>query len=115
ATADFTFDGLVIKAGTTIHLLCEPSGTDPRGCEQPAFDIAAEGRPPHLAFGGGVHYCLGHLIAPACMSERRAVLARGLRDPAAEGVAVWLRCSGNTGPVMLPMAFEPLQQFFAAT
>ena len=28
ATADFTFDGLAIKAGTTIHLFCESAGTD---------------------------------------------------------------------------------------
>src|SRR5207244_3396384 len=28
ALADFTFDGLDIRAGTTIHLLCESAGTD---------------------------------------------------------------------------------------
>src|SRR5262249_35124499 len=29
ATTDFTFDGLTIRAGTTIHLFCESAGTDP--------------------------------------------------------------------------------------
>ena len=29
ALADFTFDGLDIEAGTTIHLFCESAGTDP--------------------------------------------------------------------------------------
>ena len=29
ATADFTFDGLAIRAGTTLHLFCESAGTDP--------------------------------------------------------------------------------------
>jgi cytochrome P450 len=107
ATADFTFEGLAIRAGTTIHLLCETSGTDPRGCERTEFDITAEGRPPHLAFGGGVHYCLGHLVARADMSDALAVLAGRLREPRADGDAVWLPGTGNTGPVRLPLAFDP--------
>jgi cytochrome P450 len=107
AIADFTFDGLAIKAGTTIHLLCESAGTDPRAGQGMTFDITAPGRPPHLAFGGGVHYCLGHLVARADMSVALAVLARRLREPRVCGEAVWLPCSGNTGPVQLPMAFTP--------
>ena len=107
AIADFTFDGLAIKAGTTVHLLCEPAGTDPRAGQDLAFDITAPGRPPHLAFGGGVHYCLGHLVARADMSVALAVLARRLRDPRVSGEAVWLPCSGNTGPSRLPLAFTP--------
>ena len=107
ALADFTFDGLAIKAGTTIHLFCEPAGTDPRAGQDPAFDITAAGRPPHLAFGGGAHYCLGHLVARADMSVALAVLARRLREPQVAGEAVWLPCSGNTGPARLPLAFTP--------
>ena len=107
AIADFTFDGLAIKAGTTIHLLCEPAGTDPRAGGQLAFDITAAARPPHLAFGGGIHYCLGHLVARADMSVALAVLAQRLREPRISGTAVWLPCSGNTGPARLPLAFTP--------
>jgi cytochrome P450 len=110
ATVDFTFEGLAIEAGTTIHLLCESAGTDPAGGQQADFDITAEGRPPHFAFGGGVHYCLGHLIARADMSEALAVLASRLREPRADGAAIWLPCSGNTGPVRLPLAFEPRRE-----
>jgi len=107
AIADFTFDGLAITAGTTIHLLCESVGTDPRAGQDVSFDISATGRPPHLAFGGGVHYCLGHLVARADMSEALAVLASRLRELSIGGDAVWLPCSGNTGPVRLPLSFEP--------
>jgi cytochrome P450 len=107
AVADFTFDGLAIEAGTTIHLLCEPAGTDPRAGQDLAFDITAPGRPPHLAFGGGIHYCLGHLVARADMGAALAVLARRLREPRVSGPAVWLPCSGNTGPARLPLAFTP--------
>ncbi len=106
AVADFTFDGLDIRAGTTIHLFCESAGTDPRAGLDVAFDIGAPGRPPHLAFGGGVHYCLGHLVARADMSVALAVLARRLREPRVCGEPVWLPCSGNTGPARLPLAFR---------
>ncbi len=109
AITDLTFDGLEIEAGTTIHLLCESAGTDPRTGQVAAFDIAADDRPSHLAFGGGVHYCLGHLVARADMSEALTVLASRVREPRVDGTALWLPCSGNTGPVRLPLAFTPGQ------
>jgi cytochrome P450 len=114
ATADFTFDGLAIGAGTTIHLFCESAGTDPTdaddagsGATVAEFDITAGERRPHFGFGGGIHYCLGHYVARTDMCEALAVLARRLREPRPAGQAAWLPDSGNTGPVRLPIAFEP--------
>jgi len=106
AIADFTFDGLDISAGTTIHLFCESAGTDPRigGAD---FDITAADRPPHFGFGGGIHYCLGHLVARADMCAALTVLARRLDEPRTAGTATWLPDSGNTGPIRLPIAFTP--------
>ena len=106
ALADFTFDGLDIEAGTTIHLFCESAGTD-AGQE---FDITASGRPPHFGFGGGVHYCLGHYVARADMCAALTVLAGRLSGPRPAGTAVWLPDSGNTGPVRLPVAFTPASE-----
>jgi cytochrome P450 len=105
ALADFTFDGLDIEAGTTIHLFCASAGTDggqPGGGE---FDITVTGRPPHFGFGGGSHYCLGHYVARADMATALIVLAGRLEDPRPAGEATWLPDSGNTGPVRLPIAF----------
>ncbi len=114
ATADFTFDGLAIKAGTTIHLFCESAGTDPDdagdagpGGAVAGFDITAGERRPHFGFGGGIHYCLGHYVARTDMCEALTVLARRLREPRPDGEAAWLPDSGNTGPVRLPIAFDP--------
>jgi cytochrome P450 len=131
ATADLTFDGLAIKAGTTIHLFCESAGTDPgdaseagtgpadvddagsgavgSGTAAAGFDITAGERRPHFGFGGGIHYCLGHYVARTDMCEALTVLARRLREPRPAGPAAWLPDSGNTGPVRLPIAFEPEQ------
>ncbi|MGH3172391.1 MAG: cytochrome P450, partial [Streptosporangiaceae bacterium] len=55
ALADFTFDGLDIKAGTTIHLFCASAGTDVAQAGSGEFDLTATGRPPHFGFGGGIH------------------------------------------------------------
>jgi cytochrome P450 len=107
ALADFSFDGLEIAAGTTIHLFCAAAGTDPAAFGEPEFDITAAGRPAHLAFGGGPHYCLGHLVARTDMSVALPLLARRLREPRVSGTATWLPRSGNTGPTRLPVAFEP--------
>ena len=107
AVTDFTFDGLDIEAGTTIHLFCEATGTDPRAFGDADFDITVTGRPAHFGFGGGVHYCLGHLLARTDMSVALPLLARRLREPRVCGDAVWLPWSGNTGPARLPIAFEP--------
>jgi cytochrome P450 len=110
ALADFTFDGLDISAGTTIHLFCESAGTDTTqaGTAQAGgwkFDITATGRPPHFGFGGGIHYCLGHYVARADMGTALTVLASRMGDPRPAGEAVWLPDSGNSGPVRLPISF----------
>ena len=125
ALTDFTFDGLDIEAGTTIHLFCESAGTDAAqagtgqagtgqagtgqaGTGQAGggeFDITATGRLPHFGFGGGIHYCLGHYVARADMATALTVLAGRLGDPRPAGEAAWLPDSGNTGPVRLPISF----------
>jgi len=107
AVADFAFDGLDIKSGTTIHLFCEAAGTDPLAFGNAEFDITATGRPPHFGFGGGIHYCLGHLVARTDMSVALPLLAGRLRKPRVCGEAIWLPSSGNTGPARLPIAFDP--------
>ena len=108
ALADFTFDGLDIEAGTTIHLFCEAAGTDAVQAGSAEFDITATGRLPHFGFGGGIHYCLGHYVARADMCAALTVLAGRLSEPRPAEKAIWLPDSGNTGPVRLPLAFIPV-------
>lgn len=102
---DFEYEGVALKAGTTVHLYTEAAGTDPR-VYTPGLDITAE-RKPHFGFGGGLHYCLGHFVARADMSEALPLLARRMIDPHELPGATWLPDSGNTGPVTLPIGFTP--------
>jgi cytochrome P450 len=102
---DFTYRDLELKRGTTIHLFSESAGTDPRQFA-PDFNITGELK-SHFGFGGGPHHCLGHFIARADMTEALKVLPRRMRNPRLDGAPIWLPDSGNTGPVSLPIAFDP--------
>jgi cytochrome P450 len=105
AVKDFDYKGLPIKTGTTLHLISEAAGTDPE-VFTPGFDIAAD-RQRHFAFGGGIHHCLGHLVARSDMAVALSVLPRRLKNIRRDGEGEWLPDSGNTGPISLPIAFDP--------
>ena len=103
AVEDFTFEGVEIAKGTTIHLMSQAAASDPEHFG-PGFDIARES-PRHFGFGGGRHHCIGSPIARADMTEALRLLAACLKDPAYDGVPEFLADSGNTGPVALPIRF----------
>ena len=105
AVEDFEFQGLPIKAGTTVHLFSESAGSDPRVVENPGFDIAAR-RPLHFGFGMGAHHCLGHAVARSDMAVVLRVWPARVTALANGGDAVWLPDSGNTGPLSLPITFK---------
>lgn len=108
ALEDFTFQGLDIKKGTTVHLFSQSAGTDPRAMSNPEFDITAK-RCPHFGFGAGAHHCIGHFIARGDMTEALALLAQRLHQPHYNGEAAWLPDSGNTGAISMPIAFTPVE------
>jgi cytochrome P450 len=108
AVEDITVNGLEIPAGTTLHLLSPPANTDPLAVGTQPFDITVERR-AHFGFGGGAHHCLGHWLARIDMREALPLLARRLREPRLERPATLRPISGVTGPVELPIVFQPSQ------
>jgi cytochrome P450 len=105
AIDDFVYNGLTIKKGTTLHLLSEAAGTDPE-VFPPGFDITAE-RERHFGFGGGPHHCLGHAIARSDMTVAFTILPARMPNLRPGGPATYLPDSGNTGPISLPVWFDP--------
>ena len=105
ASVDLVYKDLVIKAGTTIHLLTIPAGSDPRKFENVDFDITAE-RAPHFGFGGGMHHCIGHYVARLDMKEAFKALSKRLPNMQIAPGATYLPDSGNTGPTKLPITFS---------
>lgn len=105
AVEDFEFQGLPIKSGTTLHLLSESAGSDPRAFEDAPFDITAK-RTRNYGFGGGMHVCLGQIVARNDMAVAYRLLASRLKDIRPAAGDAWLPDSGNTGPITLPITFS---------
>lgn len=105
ALEDFEYKGLLIKKGTTLHLLSQAAGTDPTVYPDYDFDITKK-RKPHFGFGAGTHHCIGHFIARGDMKEAFALLAQRLHNVRYNGVPEYLPDSGNTGLSSLPIRFD---------
>ena len=59
ATVDLTVNGIPLSAGERVVLVLAAANRDPRFCPEPDRLILARGQPNHVAFGGGIHACLG--------------------------------------------------------
>ncbi|MBF9033479.1 cytochrome P450 [Rhodobacterales bacterium HKCCE2091] len=105
AIETFDFRDVTIPKGTVLHLYSESAGTDPAAMGDAPFDITAK-RARNYGFGGGIHHCLGNLVARNDMAVAYRVLSARMKAPRVAGEATWLADSGNTGPISLPIAFE---------
>ncbi|MBW8485695.1 cytochrome P450 [Actinomadura parmotrematis] len=63
AKADARFGDVTIPAGSRVLLLIASANRDPRRHPDPDAFRLDRGRADHLAFGTGVHYCIGHALA----------------------------------------------------
>lgn len=62
AAADTVLGGVSVAKDTTVHVLYGAANHDPRRNPDPhVFDVHRKGG--HLTFGGGLHYCLGSVLA----------------------------------------------------
>ncbi|MEL7396902.1 MAG: cytochrome P450 [Pseudomonadota bacterium] len=105
AVEDFEFQDLEIAKGTTLHLFSESAGTDPTAFEEAPFDIT-ERRGRNYGFGGGMHVCLGQIVAKNDMAVAYRLLSQRITNVRANGKAQHLPDSANTGPTSLPIAFD---------
>jgi cytochrome P450 len=105
ASEPIELNGLLIPAGTTLHLLSHPASTDPRAFGPASFDLTAKRR-PHFGFGGGAHHCIGHWLARIDMREALPLIARRVRNPRYARPPLVRPVSGLTGPVELPILFD---------
>lgn len=99
AVRDVEVDGVRIAAGDAILVSFGAAGRDParHGEDAEAFDITRPSRRDHLAFGHGVHFCLGSPLAR--MEATVALRALFERFP-------------NLRLAVPPAELEPLGSFF---
>jgi cytochrome P450 len=107
-TEDVDVDDWTVPAGTVVFLSLASANRDESVFRDPLrFDITVD-RPPHLAFGGGPHYCLGANLARAEVEEALRILPGRLRNVRLDGEASWRAATGISRPTALPLAFEPV-------
>jgi cytochrome P450 len=106
---DVEMHGQIIPAGKRVLAMIGSANRDPRQFPDPGrFDITRDPN-PHIAFGHGIHFCLG---APLSRLEARIALTEFL-----ERVRNFERTSDEPwepraalhvlGPNRLPIRFEP--------
>jgi beta-dihydromenaquinone-9 omega-hydroxylase len=108
ATRDYTVGKNIIPAGAKVLLLFAAANRDPRHYENPdTFDLD---RNPsdHLAFGGGVHYCLG---VPLTRLEGARVFSRLL--PRVEAIRLIGDYRYLDNPTMRGLEHLPLEFILA--
>ncbi|MGH3684820.1 MAG: cytochrome P450 [Pseudonocardiaceae bacterium] len=104
ATENFTFQNVDIPAGTHLMMFITTANTEPETFGDALFDITAQ-RATHLTFGGGIHFCLGNLLARLEMREALPILASRLADIELAGPVPSRPHIGITGPIILPLRF----------
>jgi cytochrome P450 len=108
AREDIHYRDVVIPAGTILMLTLTVASRDPSAF--PAadeFDPERKGPNRHMAFGRGIHICLGQHVARAQIQEGLHLIAPRLRNPRLAGQVTWRPFPGVWGIRSLPIEFTP--------
>ena len=110
ALKDTEVRGVAIAEGDALGLYYGAANRDEEVfANAQTFDIAREPN-DHIAFGGGVHFCLGvHVARVEIMAMLREILTR-LPDVEPAGDAEWLESNFISGPKHLPVRFTPARK-----
>jgi cytochrome P450 len=108
ATCPHQIDGNEIAAGDKLLLLFSAANHDERVYADPEqFDLERDER-PHLAFGFGVHRCIGEQLA---ILELRVIVSEVMRAipdyQLVPGTVITHRPWVSRGPMSLPVTFTP--------
>lgn len=106
-TAPTAIDGHEIGAGATVHVLLASANRDPRRYDEPdRFDVTRN-PPDHMAFGNGIHLCLGARLARLESRVAYETLIRRIRDVRPNGPVV-RQLAKLRGVRSMPITFEPV-------
>lgn len=107
--ADIELDGVTIPEGATVRLQLAAGNRDADVFADPDVFVPDRADNPHLAYGGGVHYCVGAALARAEAQITFTALARRLHNPTLVADPPAYRDNAVLrGPERLGVAFERL-------
>jgi P450-derived glycosyltransferase activator len=105
ALADVDVDGTRVRKGQFVATLIGGANRDPDVYPDPEhFDVARHLSVEHLAFSGGIHYCLGQPLARLEATVAFAALAQRLPTLRRAGRVVRRRAATIRGPLHLPVS-----------
>jgi cytochrome P450 len=108
ASEDVEIGGVAIPAGTLVLAMLGAANRDPAQFAEPDRLDVRRDEPRHLAFGAGIHYCLG---APLARLEARVAIGTVLRRFSGLTLAVerpvWRPSSALRGLEALPVLLGP--------
>ena len=106
-TQDIDYQGITFPEGIILCFATPLAGRDPSVFpDAMAFKPDRVQATPHLAFGRGMHICLGQFLAKAQLEEGLHLIAKRLRSPRLAGEVTWRPFLGAWGLRTLPIAFE---------
>jgi cytochrome P450 len=107
-TQAFEYRDVRFPEGSLIVFPLSISGQDPAAFPHPQdFDPQRPNANRHIAFGRGMHMCLGQYLARAQVEEGLHLMARRIRNPRLDGEPAWRPFPGVWGLKSLPIAFDP--------
>ncbi len=105
ATADYVMHDVNIKAGQSVGLFYLSANHDSRVFERPGEFLIDRQPNPHLAFGHGVHYCLGKKLALMEIELFFSELSQQIDHPSLSGEVGWVKSNFMGGIKYLPVRY----------
>lgn len=113
ATRDTELEGVAIPAGSIVQIQWGAANRDPaRFADPDRFDMDRENVRRHMAFGSGVHLCIGNQLARAEIKAALHALlsrARNFRYAGSGDDLAQSREYVQQGPTRLHIAFDPIR------
>jgi cytochrome P450 len=105
---DFVYADVKFPKDSVLTFLMGMAGRDPSAFPEPMdFQPEKVHANRHVAFGRGVHICIGQYLARAQIEEAVHILAQRLCKAKIAGEVKWRQYLGVWGLSSLPLEFEP--------
>ena len=104
ARSDYRVEGCVVPAGARVLILYAAANRDPRRYPDPDTFRLDRGRTDHLAFGSGIHYCLGAYLSKLQAHRVLRQLTQHVTHIELDSRPTW-----NRNPMLRGLAHLPIQ------
>ncbi len=107
STQEVIYRDVLFPLNTLLFMPLNLSGRDPAAFAEPMeFRPERTGENRHMAFGRGLHMCLGQYLARAQIQEAIHLIAQRIIKPRLAGEVTWRPFPGVWGIRSLPIVFE---------